>query len=436
MGAAGRDFHNFNTVYRHAPEYEVVAFTAAQIPGIADRRYPASLSGLLYPEGIPILSEDEIEQLCSGQKIDQVIFAYSDLTHEAVMHLGSRVLSHGPDYVFLGPKRTMLKSAKPVISVTAIRTGCGKSQTSRYIARILMDAGQRVAIVRHPMPYGDLERQRVQHFVSIADLDEANCTNEEREEYEPHIMAGGTVFAGVDYGEILASAEKEADIIIWDGGNNDFSFYTPDLNIVLADAMHSGQANTYHPGETVLRMADVIILNKVDSVSPEQSDSVARELKDVNPSAVFIRAASPVTLDDPNALRNRRVLIIEDGPTITHGGRPYGAGYVAAVQYGASEIIDPRNSAAAEILAVFEQYPHIGPVLPDVGYTEEQRSALRDTIARSAADVILVASPIDLAGILPSDRPSVRARYSYADAGEPTLAAVLDRFLADIREKK
>ena len=431
VGAAGRDFHNFNVVYRDDPAVCVVAFTAAQIPGISGRRYPPSLAGPHYPDGIPIVEESDLETLCRHEAVDQVVFAYSDVRHESVMHIASRGLATGADFVLLGPHRTMLDSARPVIALTAIRTGCGKSQTARFLSRRLRRQGLRVAVLRHPMPYGNLEAQRVQRFATLADLDAADCTNEEREEYEPHIEAGGVIFAGVDYAEILAEAEREADVVIWDGGNNDFSFIRPDLHIVLADAMRPGQALDYHPGETVLRSADIVVINKTDAATGKDIRSVTAEIEGANPAAAIVRAASPVTLDDPDSVRGKRVLVIEDGPTITHGGAPYGAGYVAATAGGAAEIVDPRESAAPEIRALYARYPHIGPVLPDVGYDAAQRAALLSTIEDSDADVILVAAPLDLGSLLHTDRPIVRARYEYADAGKPTLGALVDIFLHD-----
>ncbi len=429
MGAAGRDFHNFNVVYRDDPAVRVVAFTAAQIPGIAGRRYPPSLAGAHYPDGIPIVDESDLETLCRHEAVDRVVFAYSDIQHKNLMHIASRSLATGADFILLGPRTTMLRSIRPVVALTAIRTGCGKSQTARFLSKRLRLQGLRVAVLRHPMPYGDLEAQRMQRFATPADLDAAHCTNEEREEYEPHIDAGGVVFAGVDYQAILSEAEREADVIIWDGGNNDFSFIRPDLHIAIADALRPGQAMDYHPGETVLRSADIVVINKTDSASDANIRSVTAEIEAANPSATIVRAASPVTLDDPDAVRGKRVLVVEDGPTITHGGAPYGAGYVAAKAYGAAEIVDPRDSAAPEIRALYARYPHIGPVLPDVGYDEIQRAALLRTIEDAAVDVILVAAPLDLASALHTDRPIIRARYEYADAGAPALGPLVDAFL-------
>ena len=434
-GAAGRDFHNFNVVYRDDPSVTVVAFTATQIPGIAGRRYPPSLAGPRYPEGIPIEDEVDLESVCRRERVSQVVFAYSDVSHAHVMHVASRALAAGADFVLLGPERTMLRARVPVVAISAIRTGCGKSQTARWVGRFLRDRGRRVAVLRHPMPYGDLERERVQRFASRADLDAAHCSAEEREEYEPHLAAGNLVFAGVDYAAIVAQAEREADLIVWDGGNNDFPFLRPDLHVVMADALRPGQAAAYHPGEAVLRMADVVVVNKVDAAAPADIERVEAEVRGINPRAPVVRAASPVRLDDPEAVRNRRVLVVEDGPTITHGGMAWGAGYVAATRAGAKEIVDPRASAAASVAAVYAQYSHIGPVLPAVGYRRSQLEALRETINHSAADVVVSATPLDLGALVRLDKPVVRARYEYADAGEPTLGSIVDRFLAGLRAR-
>ena len=432
LGAAGRDFHNFNMVYRDNPSAVVVAFTAAQIPGISGRRYPAALAGSRYPDGIPIEDESELEQICRREGVHQVVFAYSDVSHATVMHLASRALAAGADFVLLGPDRTMITAAVPVIAISAIRTGCGKSQTARWLGRLLRERGYRVAVLRHPMPYGDLERERVQRFAARADLDAARCTAEEREEYEPHLAAGNIVFAGVDYGAIVAQAEREADVLVWDGGNNDFPFVRPDLHIVMADALRPGQTTSYHPGETVLRMADVVVVNKVDAASHADVQRVTDEVHEVNPSATVVRAASPVRLDDPAAVQGRRVLVVEDGPTITHGGMPYGAGYVAATTHGAAAIVDPRRSAVAPVDAVFARYPHIGRVLPAVGYDAAQLAGLRETINRAQADVVVSATPIDLAALIAINKPVVRARYEFAEAGEPTLGHVVEAFLAGL----
>ena len=429
LGAGGRDFHNFNMLYRDDPAVEVVAFTATQIPGIEGRTYPPSLAGPYYPNGIRIEEAAHLEQLCRSASIDQVVFSYSDITHEEVMHVASRALSAGASFVIPGPEATMLRAPIPVIAVTAVRTGCGKSPISRWLSRRLRDRGLKVGVLRHPMPYGELERQAVQRFASRDDLERHDCTNEEREEYEPYIDAGGVVYAGVDYSRILDRARGEADILIWDGGNNDFSFLRPDLNITVLDALRPGQATCYHPGETVLRMAQVAIVNKVDAASEEDVRRVLEEVADVNPAATVLRGASPVTVDEPERVKGRRVLVVEDGPTITHGGMSHGAGYVAAQANGASEIIDPRVSASPEIRAIYDQYPHIGRVLPAVGYYGAQLEDLRQTIENSAAETIVIATPFDLGKRLRLSRPCVRVRYAYADTDEPGLGAVIDDFL-------
>lgn len=432
LGAAGRDFHVFNTVYRDDPSAQVVSFTAAQIPGISGRRYPASLAGPRYPEGIPIVDESELETLCRTHHIDEVVFAYSDVPHSQVMHLASRALATGADFILLGPERTALRASLPVIAVTAVRTGCGKSQIARFLSRRLREKGKRVAVLRHPMPYGDLARERVQRFAAMADLDAARCTAEEREEYEPHIAAGNVVYAGVDYGAILAAATTEADIIVWDGGNNDFPFVKPDLHIVVIDALRPDQITTHHPGETCARMADVAIINKVDAASEENAQRAIVRFREVNPRAQILRAASPVKLDDPSAVAGKRVLVVEDGPTITHGGMAYGAGYVAAMAAGASAIVDPRKSAAPPIAEVYRRYPHIGLVLPAVGYSATELAALAATINAANADIVVAATPIDLARLIHSDKPVIRARYEFAEAGSPTLASVIDEFLEQL----
>ncbi len=429
LGAAGRDFHNFNVVYRDDPLVDVVAFTAAQIPGISGRRYPAALAGALYPDGIPILNEAQLEAIGQTAAIDEVIFAYSDVTHEQVMHLGSRALAIGADFVLLGPKRTMLRSSRPVIAVTAVRTGCGKSAVSRFLSRRLRDRGKRVAVLRHPMPYGDLVAERVQRFASAADLDAAQCTIEEREEYEPHIAAGNVVFAGVDYAAILKAAEQECDIVLWDGGNNDFPFVRPDLHIGLADALRPRQLATHHPGEAVLRMADILVIAKVDAAGPADTQLVIDGLKHLDTKATIVRSASPVRLDDAAAVNGRRVLVIEDGPTITHGGMPYGAGYVAAIAAGAGEIVDPRPAAQREIREAYTAYPHIGRVLPALGYGSAELEALADTIAATNAEIVVSATPIDLARLIPIGKRVVRARYEFAELDEPRLSTLVDRFV-------
>jgi len=429
LGAAGRDFHNFNVLYRDDPATEVVAFTATQIPGIGGRRYPASLAGPHYPDGIPIENENRMETICRRHAVRRVMFAYSDVTHAHVMHLASRVLAAGADFVLAGPDATMLSSSKPVIAVTAIRTGCGKSQAARWISSRLSRHGLRVAVVRHPMPYGDLEAGRVQRFAVAADLTAAHCTVEEREEYEPHIAAGNVVFAGVDYAAILAEAEREADIVLWDGGNNDFPFFRPDLHIVVADALRPGQADGYHPGEAVLRMADVVIVNKANAAAAAQVTQVIDELRAINPRATFLRTASKVTLDEAAAVSGQRVLVVEDGPTITHGGMTWGAGYVAARDAGAAIIVDPRPFAVPTIRAVYEKYPHIGPVLPAVGYGEAQLAALTETIDRTEADLVVSATPADLAALITTKKRVLRARYELEEMDEPGLGAIIDMFI-------
>lgn len=429
LGAGGRDFHNFNLVYRDDPDSEVVAFTATQIPGIANRRYPPKLAGPLYPQGIPVIDEAELESLCREYRIDQVVFAYSDVPHAHVMHLASRTLAAGADFILLGPAHTQLVSRIPVIAVSAVRTGCGKSQTTRYLSHLLRDAGQRVAVIRHPMPYGDLARQDVQRFATLADLDAAECTIEEREEYEPHLAAGNIVFAGVDYARIVAQAEAESDIILWDGGNNDFPFLRPDLHIVLVDPLRAGHETSHHPGEAVLRMADIAVIAKCDVAPPENIRQAIASVEQLRPGIPIVRAASPVRLDDPGAVRGRRVLVIEDGPSVTHGGMPWGAGYVAATQADA-EIIDPRPFAAPLLQAAYAQYPHIGPILPALGYSHEQLQALRQTIDAMPVDVVVSATPIDLAALIAPDKPVIRARYEFAEVDMPGLAGLVSAFLA------
>lgn len=429
MGAAGRDFHNFNLRYREDSSVRVVAFTATQIPNIAGRRYPPTLAGRYYPDGIPIVAESELETLCREQKIDQIVFAYSDISHALVMHKASIVLAAGSDFLLLGPERTMIRSRRPVIAVCAVRTGCGKSQTARWLSRALKQHGLQVAVIRHPMPYGDLEKQAVQRFANHTDLDDAACTVEEREEYEPHLALGNTVYAGVDYTEITRLAESEADIILWDGGNNDFPFIRPDLHIVLVDPLRPGHETSHHPGEAVLRMADIVLVAKVNSASDADIQRVTENSVHINPRATILRGASLVTLDDPEAVTGRRVIVVEDGPSLTHGGMSYGAGYVAATQAQAGEIVDPRRVAAGEIAAIYIQYPHIGAVLPAVGYHPAQLQALRDTLNAADAEVVVSATPCDLGALIEIDKPIVRARYEFSDAGRPGLGTLVDRFL-------
>lgn len=431
MGAAGRDFHNFNTVYRHNGQVEIVAFTAGQIPGLPERRYPPSLAGPIYPNGIPILEETDLSSQCQELAVSEVVFSYSDVPHVTVMHAASLALAAGADFRLLGPDSTMVDSRLPVIAVCAVRTGCGKSQTARHLSSMLRERGLTAAILRHPMPYGDLERQRVQRFARMEDLDEADCTIEEREEYEPHIAEGNIVFAGVDYHDIVAAAEREADIILWDGGNNDFPMVRPDLTIVLADALRPGQCTSHHPGEAVLRMADIGLVNKADAASPEQVKSVIEEVRALVDDKPIVKAASPVSLDKPEAADGKRVLVVEDGPTVTHGGMAHGAGFVAASARPGVTIVDPRDSAAPEIQAIYDRFPHIGPVLPAMGYNDSQRLALEQTIEAAAADIVVAGTPIDLARIVKTTKPVVRARYRYADAGEPTLASLVAAFLKE-----
>ncbi len=428
-GAGGRDFHNFNCLYRTNPNIRVVAFTATQIPGIDHRRYPAELAGALYPDGIPIVPESDLEALCRAHEVSQVDFAYSDVTHAQVMHLASRALACGADFHLSGPDATMLKASLPVIAVSAVRTGCGKSQTARYLSRALAGRGLRVAVLRHPMPYGNLAAQRVQRFASMADIDAADCTIEEREEYEPHVAAGNRLFAGVDYAAILAAAEREADVLLWDGGNNDLPFLRPDYHIVVVDALRPHQLATHHPGEAVLHMADLLVINKVDVAGEAQTDALASELRNRLPAVPQVRAASPVVLDDPAQIRGRRVLVVDDGPTLTHGGMAFGAGYQAVKGLPGVTLIDPRDSAAPELQAVYSQYRHIGPVLPAVGYNPRQRRALQRTIDDSTAEVVVAGTPVDFARIVPVAVPVVRARYEYADAGAPGLLDHLRDFL-------
>lgn len=433
MGAAGRDFHNFNVVYRDDPSVEVVAFTAAQITGIAGRSYPPSLAGGHYPQGIPILDESELETLCRERNIDQVVFAYSDLPHIEVMHRASRALATGADFMLLGPDRTMLKSLVPVIAVSAVRTGCGKSQTTRWLSGLLRNAGLRVAVVRHPMPYGVLEREAVQRFATLEDLAAADCTIEEREEYEPHLAAGNIVFAGVDYARILQLAESEADLILWDGGNNDFPFFRPDLHIVLVDALRPGHETTYHPGETVLRMADIVVIAKSDCATTETLQHLETAVRRTSPRAAITRAASPIRIEGNPDLRGKHVAVVEDGPTLTHGGMAYGAGYIAAIQAGAIPV-DPRPFAAPEIAEAYARYPHIGAVLPALGYNHGQLEALKKTLNHMEIDAILAATPIDLGALLGMER-IIRVRYDFAEASTPGLGGLVQQFLAALRSR-
>ena len=425
MGAAGRDFHNFNVYFRDNPVYQIVAFTATQIPNIEGRKYPVVLAGSLYPEGIPIYPESDLVGLIKDLQVDQVIFAYSDVPHEYVMHKASIVLAAGADFRLMGMKATQLKSTKPVVSVCAVRTGSGKSQTTRRVSSILRSMGYRVAAIRHPMPYGDLVRQKVQRFADFSDLDKQECTIEEREEYEPHLDNGVIVYAGVDYEAILRQAEQEVDIILWDGGNNDFSFYIPDLAIVVADPHRAGHEKAYHPGETNVRSADVFVINKVDTASPEKVFEVRESLYALNPGALVIEAASPLFVDQPEAIRGKSVLVIEDGPTLTHGEMAYGAGWVAARRFGASDIVDPRPFAVGSIIATYRKYPNTGPILPAMGYGEEMTHDLEATINNAPVDMVISATPIDLTRIIKVNKPMQRVRYELQEIGKPTLEDVL-----------
>jgi predicted GTPase len=428
MGAAGRDFHNFNTYFRDNPSYRVVAFTATQIPDIEGRKYPAALAGKLYPKGIPIEAEAELDELIAAYKVDDVHFAYSDVSHEYVMNKASQVMAAGANFVLLGPDDTMIKSKRPVVSVCAVRTGSGKSQTSRKVATILKQKGRKVAVIRHPMPYGDLVKQKVQRFATYADLDKHDCTIEEREEYEPHIDWGIIVYAGVDYGAILRQAEKEADIVLWDGGNNDFPFYKSDLEIVVADPLRAGHELKYHPGETNFRRAQVVVINKMDSAKAEDVDLVLVNLKKVNPKAIVVRANSPTIVSDGDRITGRRVLVIEDGPTLTHGGMRYGAGIVAAQKYGAAEIVDPRPFAVGSIKTTFEKYNHLDKVLPAMGYGEKQCRELAATIERIPCDLVVSATPIDITRVIKVGKPILRVGYELEEIGSPTLKDVLKKF--------
>jgi len=430
MGAGGRDFHNFNVVYREDPDVEVVAFTAAQIPGIADRVYPALLAGPRYPDGIPVLPEEDLDELIGRLAVDEVVFAYSDVSHQHVMHTASRVLAAGADFTLLGPAATMLESSRSVVAVCAVRTGAGKSQTSRRVGQVLRDARLRVALIRHPMPYHDLEAIRVQRFETIADIDRSNPTIEEREEYERVVAAGLVMYAGVDYAAILKAAEAEADAIVWDGGNNDFSFIRPDVLIVVVDPLRSGQELAYHPGETNLRMADVVLVNKVHSASAEQLRTVMDDIHAVNPGAVIVRAGSAVSLDEGPSLAGKAVLVVEDGPTITHGGMPFGAGTVAAQQDGTRVQVDPRKWAVGSIAQTFDRYRHIGPVLPAMGYSTEQLQELEATINAADCDVVVAGTPIDLARLIHCRHPIRQAIYELDELGEPTIEQALAPMIA------
>jgi predicted GTPase len=425
LGAGGREFHNFNTVFRHDDTTRIVAFTAAQIPGIEGRSYPPSLAGPLYPDGIPIVAEDELADLIAREHVDEVILAYSDLAHVDVMHKASAILAAGADFRLLGPNATMVRSVKPVVAICAVRTGCGKSQTTRRVGQILLQAGLRVALVRHPMPYGDLEAMRVQRFASVADIDASHPSLEEREEYEEPVRMGMVMYAGVDYEQILRQAETECDVVIWDGGNNDFPFYVPDLMITVVDPLRPGHELAYYPGETCLLRADVVVINKIDSAVLADVARVVANVQAVNPRARIVKAASPVTLADGPSLAGKRVLVIEDGPTITHGGMPFGAGTVAAHHDGALELVDPRPYAVGSIAGTYKRYPGIGAVLPAMGYGDEQLAELGATVRRAECDVVVIGTPMDLARLVDLGHPSRRVSYELQEVGSPTLSDFL-----------
>ncbi len=428
MGAAGRDFHNFNVRFRDNEEYDVVAFTATQIPDIEGRSYPASLAGKLYPNGIPIHAEEELADLIKEHSVNAVVFSYSDIPHEEVMHKASKVNACGADFMLLGADATAIKSKVPIISICAIRTGCGKSQTTRRVSDILKSYGKKLVAIRHPMPYGDLAAQKAQRFASYEDMKHHKCTIEEMEEYEPHIENGTIIYAGVDYGAILEQAEKEADIILWDGGNNDTSFYKPDLHIVVVDPLRAGHEMSYYPGETNLRMADVVVINKIDTASFEDIEFVRENIRMVNPDAVIIDAASPLTVEEPELIRGKRALVVEDGPTLTHGEMSFGAGVVAAEKFGASEIIDPRPWVVGKIAETYEKYQDIGDLLPAMGYGEQQVKDLEQTINAVDCDVVVIGTPIDLRKVVNIKKPAVRVGYNLQEIGKPTLEDVLKKF--------
>lgn len=425
MGAAGRDFHNFNVFFRKRDEFEVVAFTATQIPNIEGRVYPKELAGDLYPNGIPIYPEEDLPKLIKELKVDRVVFAYSDVSHEYVMHKASIVLANGADFWLMGPESTMLQSTKPVVSVCAVRTGSGKSQTTRKVVKILREMGKRVVSIRHPMPYGNLVEQAVQRFATYEDLDKYKCTIEEREEYEPHIDLGAVIYSGVDYERILREAEKEADIIVWDGGNNDFPFYKSDLKIVVADPLRAGHEVKYHPGETNFRSADVIVINKEDTADFESIELIRNHAREFNPNAILVDAASPLFVENGEIIRGKKVVVVEDGPTLTHGGMSYGAGYIAARKLGASEIISPLPFAVGSIKQTYEKYSQTKDVLPAMGYSETQIRELEETLNSIPADVVVIGTPIDLRRVLTLNKPAVRVRYELQEIGKPDLKDIL-----------
>jgi predicted GTPase len=431
VGSGGREFHNFNVVYRDDPAIEVVAFVASEQSAVVNGRYPASLAGPNYPDGIPIALDSEFESLCRAHRIGTVVFARSDVKHQQVMHFASRALAEGADFVVLGPERTMVEADAPVVAVSGSRTGVGKSQVSRWVAQRLLSRGLRVAVVRYPVQNGARALTRIQRFASLAELDEAECTVEEREEYEPHVAAGNVVYAGVDYQEVVAQAALEADVIVWDGGNSDYPLVRPDLHIGVTDALRLDHATQFHPGEAVLRMADVILVNKVDAAATADVQRAVEEARQLNPEAVILRAASPVHLEHPGLVQGKQVLVIEDGPTVTHGDMPYGAGYVAAVSGGAASVVDPRPFAAPGIAEVFEQYPQIGDVLPAIGYDRQQLEALQKTIAAAPVDTVVIGTPIDLASLIVIPQQTTHARYGFAEVGNGRLGTIIDAFIAE-----
>ena len=433
IGAAGRDFHNFNVVYRNNPEVEVVAFTAAQIPDIDDRKYPASLAGEGYPDGIPILAEDDLEKLIKEHDVEECVLSYSDLSYEAVMHLGSRVMQAGAKFSMLGAEPTMIKSTKPVVSITAVRTGCGKSQTTRQVVRVLKDMGLKVASIRHPMPYGDLEKQKVQRFAELDDLKKHDCTIEEMEEYEPHIAMDSVIYAGVDYEAILRDAEKEADVIIWDGGNNDMPFYKPDLSIVVADPLRPGHEVSYYPGEVNFRMADVIVINKIDSAYPEDVEEILDNARALNPKAQVVLAASTIQVEDPKVIEGKEVLVVEDGPSLTHGEMDIGAGIVAARRFGAVELVDPRPYTVGKITETFETYPEIGTLLPAMGYGEQQMKDLEATINATECEAVVIGTPINLGRFINIKHPNTRVYYELGEIGSPNLKSIINDKMKEMK---
>jgi len=434
MGAAGRDFHNFNVFFRKRPEYEVVAFTAAQIPGIEQRTYPPVLAGSLYPKGIPIMPEEQLPTLIREKDVELVVLAYSDLSYDDVMHKSSIVGSNGPDFMLMGPKNTMVKARVPVVSVCAVRTGAGKTTVSRAVARVIKARGKRVIAVRHPMPYGDLETEAVQRFATYEDMDKEKCTIEEREEYEPHIDDGNVVYAGVDYEKILLAAEKEADVVLWDGGNNDLPFYKPDFNIVVADPHRPGNELSYYPGETNVRMADVVVINKVDSAPPEGVRQVRENVKQLNPAATIVEAASTIHVDDPSLIKGKSVLVVEDGPTVTHGQMRESVGAIAAHQYGARELVNPKPFAVGSIKRTYEKYPHIGFVLPAMGYGAKQVNELEQTIEKTPCDSVVLGTPIDIRRIMKVDKPAARVRYEIREVTKPSLEELLNKFFERLKK--